>query len=94
MDKGFIRLSISLKVGLVLFVRTKDCSLHICIDKLKLNMVMVNNKSYSRGLHDLFHQFEGSSFFSKIDLQLGCHQLRVREADIVKMTFQNSVWSL
>ncbi|GJT74702.1 putative reverse transcriptase domain-containing protein [Tanacetum coccineum] len=39
-------------------------------------------------IDDLFDQLQGSSVYSKIDLRSGYHQLRVREEDIPKMTFQ------
>nr|GFA93958.1 putative reverse transcriptase domain-containing protein [Tanacetum cinerariifolium] len=38
-------------------------------------------------IDDLFNQLQGSSIYS-IDLRSGCHQLRVREADIPKTTFR------
>ncbi|GJU61143.1 putative reverse transcriptase domain-containing protein [Tanacetum coccineum] len=43
---------------------------------------------HSRGSDDLFDQLQGSVFYSKIDLRLGYHQLRVREQDIPKTAFQ------
>ena len=36
----------------------------------------------------MFDQLQGASFFSKIDLRLGYHQLKVREYDISKTTFR------
>jgi hypothetical protein len=36
---------------------------------------------------DLFDQMKGASVFSKIDLRLGYHQLRIRELDIPKIEF-------
>nr|GEV93363.1 putative reverse transcriptase domain-containing protein [Tanacetum cinerariifolium] len=36
----------------------------------------------------LFDQLQGSRYFSRIDLCSGYHQLRVDEADILKMTFR------
>ena len=33
-------------------------------------------------IDDLFYQLQGCSFFYKIDLRSGYHQLRVREGDI------------
>nr|GFC33848.1 transposon Ty3-G Gag-Pol polyprotein [Tanacetum cinerariifolium] len=39
-------------------------------------------------INDLFDQLQGSSVYSKIDLRLGYHQLRVREEDIQKSAFR------
>ena len=39
-------------------------------------------------IDNLFDQFQGARYFSKIDLRSGYHQLRVRDEDIPKMTFR------
>ncbi|GKD56725.1 putative reverse transcriptase domain-containing protein [Tanacetum coccineum] len=39
-------------------------------------------------IDDLFDQLQGSSVYSKIDLRLGYHQLRVHEEDIPKTAFK------
>nr|GEZ42323.1 putative reverse transcriptase domain-containing protein [Tanacetum cinerariifolium] len=42
----------------------------------------------NKGIDDLFDQLQGSSVYSKIDLRLGYHQLRVREEDVSKTAFK------
>ena len=39
-------------------------------------------------IDDLFDQLRGVRVYSKIDLRIGYHQLRVREANIPKTTFR------
>nr|GEU97289.1 putative reverse transcriptase domain-containing protein [Tanacetum cinerariifolium] len=84
-DKGFIRPS-SLPWGaLVLFVKKKDRSFQMCIDYRELNKMTVKNRYPLPRIDNLFDQLQGSNVYSKIDLRLGYHQLRVREEDIPKM---------
>ncbi|KAH0754748.1 hypothetical protein KY290_025018 [Solanum tuberosum] len=86
LDKGFIRSSIPPLGAPVLFVKKKDGSLRMCIDYQQLNKVTIKNKYPLPRIDDLF---QGASYFSKIDLQSGYDQLRVKEEDILKMAFRN-----
>nr|GFD13534.1 putative reverse transcriptase domain-containing protein [Tanacetum cinerariifolium] len=54
----------------------------------ELNKLMVKNRYPLTRIDDLFDQLQGSSVYSKIDLRLGYHQLRVREEDIPKTAFR------
>ncbi|GKA10586.1 putative reverse transcriptase domain-containing protein [Tanacetum coccineum] len=87
-DKGFIRPSSSPWGAPVLFVKKKDGSFRMCIDYQELNKLTVKNRYPLPRIDDLFDQLQGSSVYSKIDLQSGYHQLRVREEDIPKMAFK------
>ena len=53
----------------------------------QLNKVTIKKKYPFPKIDDLFDQLQGSSFFSKIDLRSGYHQLWVRDEDIPKTTF-------
>lgn len=39
-------------------------------------------------IHNIFNKYQGASYFSKIDLWSGYHQLRVKEEDIPKTYFR------
>ncbi|GKE25518.1 putative reverse transcriptase domain-containing protein [Tanacetum coccineum] len=70
------------------FVKKKDESFRMCIDYRELNKLTVKNRYTLLRIDDLFDQLQGSSVYSKIDLRLGYHQLRVREEDIPKTAFR------
>ncbi|KAI3718982.1 hypothetical protein L6452_19868 [Arctium lappa] len=90
LDKGFIRPNTSPWGAQVLFVKKKDGSMRMCIDYRKLNKVTVKNKYPLPRIDDLFDQLQGESYFSKIDLRSGYHQLKVREEDVPKTAFRTS----
>ncbi|GJZ68822.1 putative reverse transcriptase domain-containing protein [Tanacetum coccineum] len=74
--------------ALVLFVKKKDGSFRMCIDYHELNKLTVKNRYPLPRIDDLFYQLQGSSFYSKIDLRYGYHQLRVQEEDVPKTAFR------
>ncbi|GJR00138.1 putative reverse transcriptase domain-containing protein [Tanacetum coccineum] len=87
-EKGFIQPS-SLPWGVpMLFVKKKDGSFSMCIDYRKLNKLTIKSRYPLLRIDDLLDQLQGSRYFSKIDLRLGYHQLRVREEDIPKTAFR------
>ncbi|KAI3723628.1 hypothetical protein L2E82_35379 [Cichorium intybus] len=87
LDRGFIRLSTSPWGAPILFVKKKDGSMRMCIDYRELNKITVKNKYQLPRIDDLFDQLQGASYFSKIDLRSGYHQLKIRESDVPKTAF-------
>lgn len=83
-EKGFIRPSSSPWGCPVIFVKKKDKTLRMCVDYRPLNAVTVKNKYPLPRIDDLFDQLTGARVFSKIDLRLGYHQVRIRPEDIPK----------
>ena len=68
----------------------------MCINYQKINKVTVKNKYPLTRIEDFFDQLKGASVFSKIDLQSGYYQLRMKmlmfrkqplEPDMVIMSF-------
>ncbi|GJW37973.1 putative reverse transcriptase domain-containing protein [Tanacetum coccineum] len=89
LDKGFICPSSLLWGDLILLVKNKDGSMRMCIDYHELNRVTVKIVHPLPRIDDVFDQLQGAKWFSKIDLRLGYHQMRVREKDILKTDFRN-----
>jgi hypothetical protein len=71
----------------MIFAPKKDGTQRLCVDYRALNEVTVKNKYPLPRIDDLFNQLCGTCVFSKIDLQSGYHQLKVRECDIPKTAF-------
>ena len=88
LNKGFIRLSTSPWGAPIPFAKKKDRTLRLCIDYRQLNRVTIKNRYPLLRIDDLFDQLRGVRVYSKIDLRIGYHQLRVRETDISKTAFK------
>jgi hypothetical protein len=86
LEKGFICPSSSSWGAAVIFVLKKDGTQRLCVDYHALNEVTINKYPLPR-IDDLFDQLCGACVFSKIDLRLGYHQLKVQECDLPKTAF-------
>src|SRR4051812_5300188 len=84
---GFLRASTSPWGAPVLFVRKKDGTSRLVQDYGGINKKTIKNKYPLPRINDLFEQLNGANVFSKLDLRMGYHQIRVREGDIPKTAF-------
>lgn len=87
LDKGYIQPSSSPWGCPALFVTKKDHSLRMVVDYRPPNARIVKNKYPLLRIDILFDQLSGAKFFSKIDLRLGYHQIRIKKEDIPKTAF-------
>ncbi|GBG77580.1 hypothetical protein CBR_g24027 [Chara braunii] len=88
LDKGWIRPSCLPYGAPVIFVRKKNKDLHLCIDYRKLNAQTVKNVSPLPRIDDLLEQLGGATYFSKLDLKSGYHQIEIQPQDRYKNTFK------
>jgi hypothetical protein len=87
LDKGYIHLSSSHWGCLSLFVKKKDQSSKLCVDYRPLNTITIENKYPLSRIDILFDQLVSAKVFSKVDLYLSYHQIKIHPEDIPKIAF-------
>ena len=87
LERGFIRESVSPWGAPVLFVKKKYGSLKLCTDYRDLNNVTYKSKYPLLYIDELFDQLQRAVVFSKLDLQQGYYQLRIKIEVVPKTVF-------
>ena len=78
-DKGLIGPSTLPWGTSMLLENKKDGGKRLCINYRELNRVTIKNKYLLSRIDDFFDQLHEAQVFLKLDLQLGYHQLKVKE---------------
>lgn len=88
LESGFIQASKSPFGAPIIFVPKKNGKLRMCVDYRALNAITVKNRYPLPRIDELLDRLQGASVFTKLDLQSGYWQIRIKEEDVSKTAFR------
>src|SRR5438874_2408890 len=90
LKKGIIRRSKSSWASSIVFVQKKRGEMQFCVDYRKLNKITKKDNHPLPRIDEMLDKFEGSQWFSSIDLTSAYWQVEMDEKDIEKTAFITS----
>jgi hypothetical protein len=75
-------------IRLVILVKKHDGSWRMCVDYRGLNGKTIKDKFHIPMVEELLNELRGATFFTKLDLCFGYHQILMHPSDVEKTTFQ------
>jgi len=88
LSRGFIRVSSSSAASPVLFVKTNDGTLRLCVDYRALNSITKKDRYPLPPIRETLNRLASAKWYTKLDLRQGYHQLRMATGEEWKTAFR------